>query len=414
MRLCIFEDTFFRKLLPLSWTRPVYHLRCGITLLEDKITKQYPDFPLVYHCREYLSEIVAETVELPVNSLEEDSYLLVNGRILWDEDMVQKVDTNRYGFIYCAGNTEVAAVLSAEQSRVLKGYAGKPLALQKLFPTLTVEQIDARAIHYPWDLLTRNAEEIQKDFARLYRSPELQGVSYPGTHFLNKSMIYIVEDAHVKPGVVLDAENGPIVIDEGAEIMANAVIEGPAYIGRGSRVKIGAKIYGGTSIGEMCKVGGEVECSIIHSFSNKQHDGFLGHAYIGQWVNLGAGTSNSDLKNNYHTVRMTIDGETVDTGLLFVGLIMGDHSKTGINTMFNTGSVAGVHSNVFGAGFPPKYIPSFSWGGSEGFVEYEFHKAIATARTVMARRNVEFTDAMEQLAKIIFEETAEERAAILR
>lgn len=414
MQLCIYEDPFFRKLLPLTWTRPVYYLRCGANILADKITKQYPDFSLMYHCREYLSEIVAETTRSPVNRFVEDDYLLINGRILWDEDVARKIDSNRHGYLYCAGDTEVAAVLSAEQSHVLKNYAGKPLALREIFPSMTVEQVNAKTINYPWDLLTVNAEEILKDFVRFYPEPELHGVLHPGAHFLNKSIIHIGKNVRIKPGVILDADNGPIVIDEGAEIMANAVIEGPAYIGRDSRVKIGAKIYGGTSIGEMCKVGGEVEGSIIHSFSNKQHDGFLGHAYIGQWVNLGAGTNNSDLKNNYHSIRMTIDGEIIDTGLLFVGLIMGDHSKAGINTMFNTGTVTGVHSNVFGAGFPPKYIPSFSWGGSNGFAEYDFKKATATARTVMARRNVEFTDAMERLAKIIFEETAKERADMLR
>ncbi|MFQ5825202.1 MAG: transferase, partial [bacterium] len=159
-------------------------------------------------------------------------------------------------------------------------------------------------------------------------------------------------------------------------------------------------------------VGGEMEKSIIHSYSNKQHDGFLGHAYLGQWVNLGAGTNNSDLKNNYNSVKVYVDGTWVDSGSQFVGLFMGDHSKTGTNTMFNTGTVVGVMSNVFGAGYPPKFIPSFAWGGSEGFVKYEVEKALETARRVMVRRNIEMSPAYNKLFRHIFDLTQLERDQI--
>jgi len=188
-------------------------------------------------------------------------------------------------------------------------------------------------------------------------------------------------------------------------VFPNATIEGPAFVGDDSRIKIGAKIYQGTTIGEVCKVGGEVEASIIHSHSNKQHDGFLGHSYLGQWVNLGADTNNSDLKNNYGTVKVYVEGEMVDTGSLFVGLMMGDHSKSGINTMFNTGTVVGVMCNVYGAGFPPKFIPSYTWGGAQELIEYELDKALDTARRVMARRDVQLTQAQEEMLRAVFELT---------
>jgi UDP-N-acetylglucosamine diphosphorylase/glucosamine-1-phosphate N-acetyltransferase len=209
---------------------------------------------------------------------------------------------------------------------------------------------------------------------------------------------------------VLDAENGPIYIGKNVKILPNAVIEGPAYVGDGSLIKVSAKIYENTSIGPVCKVGGEVEASIIHAFSNKQHEGFIGHSYLGTWVNIGADTNNSDLKNDYGNVKVYVDGELIDSGSMFVGLIMGDHSKSGINLMFNTGTVVGVSCNIYGSGLPPKFVPSFSWGGAQdGFVTYRIDKAIEVARRVMARRNVQLTEIDEKLFRKIFELTEEER-----
>jgi UDP-N-acetylglucosamine diphosphorylase/glucosamine-1-phosphate N-acetyltransferase len=191
--------------------------------------------------------------------------------------------------------------------------------------------------------------------------------------------------------------------------MANASLQGPVYVGAKSAIKMGAKIYEGTSIGEVCKVGGEVEETIIHSYSNKQHEGFLGHAYLGQWVNIGADSNNSDLKNNYGTVKVYVDGEMVDSGLMFVGLTMGDHAKCGINTMFNTGTVVGVMSNVFGSGYPEKFIPSFTWGGVEGMETYDIDKALEVARRVMARRKTALPAAQEKMLRQVFAMTASER-----
>ena len=265
-------------------------------------------------------------------------------------------------------------------------------------------------ITYPWDLVHANGEQIVADFAVLTGGRgAIKGNVYPGAQLLAAENIFIDEGAVVKPGVVLDAEGGPIYIGKKAKIFPNAVIEGPAFIGEGSMIKIGGKIYENTSIGEVCKVGGEVEGSIIHAYSNKQHDGFLGHAYLAMWVNLGADTNNSDLKNNYGSVRVTINGEEVNSGSMFVGLTMGDHSKSGINTMFNTGTVVGVSSNVFGAGFPPKYIPSFAWGGAEGVETYDAEKALEVAKRVMGRRKIELSEVEEKVLREVFTMTAWER-----
>ena len=226
---------------------------------------------------------------------------------------------------------------------------------------------------------------------------------------LNQHNIFIGEGSVIKSGAVIDAEDGPVYIGKNVKVMPNAVIAGPCFIGDNSIIKIGAKIYENTSIGECCKVGGEVEGSIIHSFANKQHDGFLGHSYISQWCNLGAGTNTSDLKNNYSNVKVMLNGKEIDTGSMFVGLIMGDHSKSSINTMFNSGTICGVSSNIFGSGFPSKNIPSFSWGGSESLTEYKLEKAVEVAKEVLKRRNVEFTEVDEKLFNKIFEMTSSQR-----
>ena len=221
---------------------------------------------------------------------------------------------------------------------------------------------------------------------------------------------FIGKNVEIKPGVVLDASTGPIFIEKNVTIFPNAVIQGPFYIGQSSKIKSSATIYPNVSIGNVCKVGGEVEDTIIHSYTNKQHSGFLGHSYLGSWINLGADTNNSDLQNNYGSIKVQINGRHIDSGKQFVGLMMGDHSKTAINTMFNTGTVVGFSSNVFGAGFPPKYIPSFGWGGSESMKEYKLVKALETAKAVFVRRNRNFSAEDENLFEYIFNLTKEDRS----
>jgi UDP-N-acetylglucosamine diphosphorylase/glucosamine-1-phosphate N-acetyltransferase len=215
--------------------------------------------------------------------------------------------------------------------------------------------------------------------------------------------ILIGEGAIVKPGVVLDASSGPIVINDGATVMANAVVVGPAYIGKGSLIKPGARILEGTSIGDVCKVGGEIAETIFAAYSNKQHDGFVGHSYIGEWVNIGAGANNSDLKNNYSAVRMWCGGMVRDTGRQFLGFVMGDHTKVGIGAEIGSGTAVGFNCNIYGSAAPPRFVPSFSWGRGEELVEYELERAMLTAQIVMERRDVRFTDAHRNAFRRIFE-----------
>ena len=220
-----------------------------------------------------------------------------------------------------------------------------------------------------------------------------------GTTILNPYNIWIGKDAKIKPGVIIDASDGPVILDENALIMPNAVLVGPVYLGKNSMIKVGAKIYKGTSIGPVCKVGGEVEETIFQAYSNKQHDGFLGHSYIGEWVNIGAGTTNSDLKNNYRNVEVYFypSGKKVDSESKFVGTFIGDHTKTGINSTINTGTVVGVGCNLFGRELIKDFIPSFRWGEGSELTEYQEDKFLETVKIVKQRRNLKLTKNEKEL-----------------
>lgn len=406
--VCIFEDHYYSRLFPLSLPRPVYDLRCGISTLKEKIIRQFPESPIHLFCRNYLEDSVRRgNPKVEVNQTNSEACLFINGRVLADSNLFKKLRKTKES-IFLKNGQIVAAFLKRSNLKVMKSVSDMNFGFGEVSHLEQVE-IDAKLISYPWDLINENSAQIESDFNHLNKGGENLGRVSDNIIMLNKKNIHVGAKSTIKPGAVLDAEKGPIFIGENVTIMSNAVIEGPAFIGDNSVIKTGAKIYEGTSIGEVCKVGGEVEKSIVHSYSNKQHDGFLGHAYLGQWINIGAGTNNSDLKNNYSSVKVHLGGTVVDSGSQFVGLFMGDHSKTGINTMFNTGTVVGVMSNVFGAGFPPKFIPSFAWGGSEGLVEHELDKALDTARRVMERRKMKMGPADEKLFRHIFDLTQPER-----
>jgi len=403
---CIFEDEHFNRLYPLTLTRPGFELRCGISLLREKISRRFPDHRLHLMCREYLADVVREIVQnAPVNKIDSKQCLFINGRFIFGE----KLPGIASGDMIWKNNGEIAAAWISDSRIALLAQNKDGIIPTAWFDGVPSEEIDGAFIRYPWDLIHHNPSQINSDFASFNRGGQILGKIYPHVTLLEEEKIHVGAGAKIKPGVVLDAEDGPIFIEEGVTIMANACLQGPVFVGANSTIKMGAKIYEGTSIGELCKVGGEVDGSIIHSYSNKQHEGFLGHAYLGQWVNLGAGTNNSDLKNNYSAVKVYVDGEMVDSGSLFVGLTMGDHSKSGINTMFNTGTVVGVMSNVFGVGYLDKFIPSFTWGGVEKMESYALEKGLEVARRVMARRKMSLSAAQEKMLKQVFEITATER-----
>ena len=413
--ICIFEDKGYANLLPLVYSRPTYDLLSGILSLREKIAYHFPNQIVSLHSRKYLEKLIKkENPNILVNTINQKSKtcLFINGRVILDSSLAKTLLQVEDNTLLLFNNEIIAAKVTGHILENFKQSLPEIFSISD-FQNLNNLNIEAVIIKYPWDLVNRNGIEISNDFNLLVNknAKMVLGNIYENVSFLNKSNIFIGERTKVKPGVVLDAENGPIFIDKNVTIMPNSVIEGPCFIGENSIIKISAKIYENTSIGKACKIGGEVEQSIIHSYSNKQHEGFLGHAYLGQWVNLGADTNNSDLKNNYSNVKVIInDSEPIDTGSIFVGLIIGDHSKTAINTMINTGTVIGFSSNIFGSGFPDKYITSFAWVGSDSTSTYNLYKSIEVAKKVMERRNIAFTKIEEEVFIEIFKLTEAERA----
>ena len=259
------------------------------------------------------------------------------------------------------------------------------------------------------DIFTQNGAEIHNDFERITKGRKSEKLA-EHNRVINEGQIFVEPGADVNMAI-LNATDGPIYIGRNATIMEGAIIKGPFAMNNNSVVKMGAKIYGQTTLGPFCKVGGEVQKVVFIGYSSKAHDGYLGNSVIGEWCNLGADTNSSNLKNNYTEVKAWSypDERFIKTGLTFHGIIMGDHSKTGINTMLNTGTVIGVNCNIFGSGYPRNFIPSYSWGGHSGFITYHVDKALQTADIVMKRRNIDLTELDEKILKYVFFETAKYR-----
>lgn len=410
MHICIFEDKQTENFYPVSLSHPVYDLLCGVKTLREKILCYFPDTKYSLFCRKYLKETVElNNPGIGINKLEEDNYLFINGRTLIDETLYETIGKNSAEKVFVKDNVLIAAKVTADRLKKIKPNIKDSIELS-VFEGIPHEHVVVDTVDYLWDLVKINGIQLKNDFNRI----NAPGISedarlFRGVHLINKDDVIIEEGTVIKPGVVIDASNGPIYIGKDVEIMSNSVIDGPVYIGDRSRIKSCAVISENVTIGKVCKVGGEVEDSVIMPYSNKQHAGFLGHSYLGSWVNLGADTNCSDLKNNYSNVRVSFKGKQIDTGMQFLGLLMGDHSKSAINTMFNTGTIAGFSCNIFGEGFPDKFIPSFSWVGREGVETFDLKKSIDTAKKVIQRRNINMTAADENLFKTIFDITENDR-----
>ncbi len=402
MRIGYFEDSFCHQFQPLVRLRPVFDLRSGIFLIREKTRLRFPHHNPSFFVRDIIQPLVAaQYPEIPVNKLLPEDHLLVNGRLLPDQAFCAVLSDLRDDTLVFINN-EIAAARITPGSMGLLAFDSEGLLSFEVcrgFRQIRYDNPGPVMLHYSWDLITANGSQIEADFRLGPGTGFCEGILDEGAYLLEAGKIYIARGARIFPGVVITAENGPVYIDEGTTVLPNTFIQGPVYIGSNCMVKASSKIYGGTSVGPVCKIGGEIEGSILHSYSNKQHEGFLGHAYLGQWVNLGADTNNSDLKNNYGNVKSYSNGIETDTGMLFMGLILGDHAKTGINSMLNTGTVGGMMCNLYGSGFPPKFIPDFSWGGAEGLVPYQIDKAIETAKAVMARRKKTMEPEMESLIR---------------
>ncbi|MBZ9652996.1 GlmU family protein [Psychroflexus montanilacus] len=384
MNIILFDDHFRSQFLPLTYTRPIAELRLGILTLKEK-WEQISKAKVSFKTQAYLAEKYSEHIDT------ENIY--INARYIATEAFLKEIEN--------LGNDEVLKHEDIVLAYKLK--KGETLDLQRLKEIQV--QSTLNCILHTTDLFSKNHKAIEDDFLILTKGRTSQAIPETVACF-NKDQIFIEEGVKLYNGT-LNATDGPIYIGKDAEVMENSAIRGPFALCEHSTVKMGAKIYTGTTIGPHSKVGGEVSNSMIIGYSNKGHDGFLGNSVIGEWCNLGADTNTSNLKNNYANVKLW-DYETSrfkDTGLQFCGLIMGDHSKCSINMMFNTGTVVGVSANIFGAGFPRNFVPSFVWGGSQGVITYKLNKVFEVAELVMQRRALHLTKEDQQILEFIFEET---------
>ncbi len=405
MHICIYEDSGCNNLLPMTYVRPVYDLFCGMVSLQEKLIRNFPQASITLHTRSVLEKVVRDRYpdclvnEFPAG-LEE--ILFINGRSLLNS----KTELNKLGKnqSFIINDTVVAARLSGAELTIPIETVQNGITIDLDETAIERQKVDGILVEYIWDLIQANGDQIRSDFTFAIQGRG-DAVIDDGT-IINDENVFIDKTAKIMPHVVVDGSNGPVFIDRDVVIQPHVYVQGPVYIGPSVLIKAGAQIYSGSSIAEGCKIGGEVNNSIILPWSNKAHGGYLGSSYVGSWVNIGAGTNNSNLKNNYGAVKVTVDGEAIDTGLQFMGLIMGDHSKCGINTTFNTGTSIGINCNLYGSVIHEKHIPSFTWGSAVGgYTTYKLEKALSVNKIVMSRRKKSLKRNDEELLRNVFQLT---------
>jgi len=414
MRICIFEDEEYKNLYPLSLTRPVFELKCGQFTLRERILRNFSGVDVSYFMRDYLVPVFSQDKkEVSVNemqALKNDDILFINGRWLLSKGELNLTGEEEVGI--CGEETLYLRV----KKKTMKTYFSSSFRklISSLKQKLKKKEIKARLVTYPWDLIINNSWALEEDFT--FRSNEgVQGkFSSQVVIYGDRNKIFVAKSAKIQPLVFLDCTEGPIYIDEEALIFAHTHIKGPSYIGKKSQI-LGAHIGEGTSIGPVCRVGGEVEETIIHGFTNKAHQGFFGHSYLGEWINIGALCTNSDLKNDYSSVQLYIEGKLKDSGITKVGSFIGDHTKLGIGCLLNTGTIVGVGSNIVTAGkVLPKFIPSFTWCLNGKFYKgYGLKQIIETAKVVMSRRKVTMSPEEIKMLEEVFKITEKEREKLI-
>ncbi len=393
MNYILFDDKSWQNLLPLTFTRPVCEIRAGILTIKEKWEK-FLNSTVSYKTQEYLSEKFSINIE--------SDNILINGSVIPNKELIKKIQNLDPDTALAVNNKLLAVRIDKDKLSDFNPFETDQLEKENFTSDLI-------SIEWPWDIFKLNEANIKADFDLITKNRKSQEIS-KSNKFLAEENIFIEEGAKVE-FASLNASTGPIYIGKEAEIMEGSIVRGPFALCENAVLKMAAKIYGPTTIGPYSKVGGEINNSVIIGYSNKAHDGFLGNSVIGEWCNLGADTNNSNLKNNYAEVRLwNYENERfIKTGLQFCGLIMGDHSKCAINTMFNTGTVIGVNANIFGEGFPRNFVPSFSWGGARGFTVYGLDKAFEVAEKVMERRNKELDNKEKKILTHIFEKTSKYR-----
>jgi UDP-N-acetylglucosamine diphosphorylase/glucosamine-1-phosphate N-acetyltransferase len=394
MNYLLFDDEARFRLLPFTHTRPVADIRCGIVTMRER-WEILLDADTGTLTEDYLQELY------PRNAGAHN--LLINGAVFATKELVEAIQLLKPGQALVHARTVLAANIDGELPAA--DYMSHLHSIKGIVYNDPIQRID-----HMWDIFSLNDKAIRQDYVLITEGRTSEAIP-EGVIVTGVQNLFIEEGATINAGCIINAATGPVYVCKDAEILEGSIIRGPFALCGHAVVKMGAKIYGATTIGPGCKVGGEISNVVFFANSNKGHDGFLGNAVIGEWCNLGADTNCSNLKNNYDAVKIWDERQNklVKTGLTFCGLLMGDHSKCGINTMFNTGTVAAVSCNIYGAGFPDKFIPSFSWGGVEGMVTYDFEKAMDTANRMMGRRNKSLSEAERRMYRYIFEKTAVQR-----
>lgn len=385
MNYILYDGEHRNNLLPFTYTRPVADIRIGILTIREKWEK---------HLGLTTTTLTEDYLEDKYPMVEMERNIMINASFLPTQNIVSQLKKLKENQAIVKDDEILAFYSLAEQDNIDFDNFEKIQCVDNFLQ-----------IKNTWDIFSLNSIALQEDFQLLTENSKSQEI--PDTvQCINKELIFLEEGAKVE-FAILNASNGPIYIGKNAEIMEGSMVRGPFSLGDNATLKMGTKIYEATSIGPHCKVGGEVNNSVFFGYSNKGHDGFLGNSVIGEWCNLGADTNNSNLKNNYAEVKLwNYDSERFKkTGLQFCGLMFGDHSKCGINTMFNTGTVVGVSANIFGGNFPRNFIPSFSWGGSSGFTTYQMNKVKEVATVVMQRRKLKFDEKEQKILNHIFELT---------
>jgi len=386
MNLILFDDPGVRSnLLPLTFTRPVADIRIGILTIAEKWERYFNNKPS-YSTQSYLSKKFQKKIT--------SDNLWVNGGICPDEKLVAAIKNLKLGdSIY--KNARVVAVRT-DDDELPEVISGK----------VTEYADEIILIDQPWKIFQNNGNQIRADYKLITANRKSASIKDPHTKTYNEGNIFL-EEGVILHAAILNAENGPIYLGKNSQVQEGSIIRGPFALCEESIINMGGKMRADTTVGPFCKIGGEVSNSILFGYSNKAHDGFLGNSVLGEWCNLGADTNTSNLKNNYDNVKLWSYAKNnfVDIGQPNCGLIMGDHSKSGINTMFNTGTVVGVSSNIFGGSYPRNFVPSFQWGGASGLVTYQFDKAMETAERMMARRNIVLDEIEKEILKNVFEQT---------
>lgn len=388
MNFILFETEIDRgNLLPFTFTRPIAEIRCGILTIAEKWERFLGAKPS-YKTQGYLQE--------KFKLVPADTNLMINGAVMPNAVIVNEIKALKVGECLKHGEVLIAALVNGtDEASAQTIIESKTTGLQK--------------ISFTYDIFSKNGEAIEADFELVTKGRISQTISTTN-QVVKPERIFIEEGATVEFSI-LNASTGSIYIGKDSEIMEGCKVRGPFALCEHGGLKMDAKIYPATTVGPHCKVGGEVNNAVFFAYSNKGHDGFIGNSVIGEWCNIGADTNNSNLKNTYEEVKLwNYRTERFEkTGLTFCGLMMGDHSKCGINTMFNTGTVVGVAANIFGAGFPRNFVPSFAWGGAQGFETFIIKKAFVTAEAMCARRGIKFDDVEKNLLQAVYEESAKYR-----